>query len=392
MECFDNPPDRKHSNSIKWDCNQKKFGREDVIPLWIADMDFAAPEVITEAINQRLQHPIFGYTYRTESFTASVAGWLAQRFEWEVSKESLLFYPPGTVSAINALVNLFSDKGDEIIVHTPAYPPLMNIVRQNQRILIENPLKEVDGEFRIDFELFERSITEKTRILLFCSPHNPTGRVWRLEELMKLAELCQRNNLLVISDEVHADLVFERRRHHHFNRIPQESRGKSITLISTCKSFNIAAMSQSTLISDDRKISQKIRHWINTSQLNLDNIFSAVATEAAYTGGEQWLDELLLYLADNRRTLCDWFKQNLPQVKVCQAQGTYLAWLDFRALNYSHQELENILINKAGVGLYDGRYFGPNGDGFFRFNFACSRTTLKQALSRISDAFAKEDA
>ena len=386
---FDSPPDRRNSHSIKWDRNQSKFGRDDIIPLWIADMDFAIAESITRALEQRLAHPVFGYSFRTKEYTDSILNWLSQRYQWDITKRELLFYPPGTVAAINCLVNLFSQEDDEIIVHTPAYPPLTNIVEQNNRRLVRSPLVKVADQFEINWQQFEASFSAKTKILILCSPHNPTGRVWTEEELSRMARICRQHNVMVISDEVHADLTFPQVSHLHFNRLPAAQRPPSVTIISSCKSFNLAGLSQATLICDDKTLRQKIQWAINTAQLNLDNVMSATAMQAGYQYGDTWLDNLRHYIQGNRVFLADFLQKKLNRVSLAKAQGTYLAWLDFSELGIEHERLAKIFVEEAGVGLYDGKLFGEEGTGYFRINLACSRTLLKKALIQLSDALKK---
>ncbi len=389
---FDNPPDRKGTHTFKWDYNLAKFGREDVIPLWIADMDFAVAEEITEALKARTEHPVYGYSYRTKSYTEAILGWLDKRHNWQLNASQLLFYPPGTVAAIHTLVNLFSEVTDEIIVQTPSYPPLTNIVRETGRQLIENPLILKDNEYVMDFKHLEGCFTSKTKLLILCSPHNPTGRVWRESELEKLASLCKQHNVMVISDEVHADLLLEDGQHCHFNRINTDKRGAAVTLISACKTFNIAALPQSTLICDDKNIRQIVKHAIDTSHLNLDGVFSATAAQAGYIHGEIWLNHLLFYISRNRDRLKNFIDKFMPQVVLVEAQGTYLAWLDFRQLKLSQVELSNIFVFQAGVGLYDGCLFGEEGNGFFRVNLACSQKLLLEAFHNIHQALKSKGA
>lgn len=349
-------------------------------------MDFAIAQEISEALSQRLSHPVLGYSFRTDAYTDSILNWLRNRYDWHITKKDLLFYPPGTVAAINCLVNLFSSPGDEIIVHTPAYPPLMNIVEQNERVLIKNALVKVDNQFEIDWPRFEKCFNDKTKILILCSPHNPTGRTWQEDELLKIAQICKEKNVMVISDEVHADLTLTDETHCHFNRIKKAQRPESVTIISSCKTFNLAGLSQSTLICDHPKLRKKIQWSINTSQLNLDNVLSATAMQAGYEKGGIWLDELRKYLLSNRQWLVDFVDKELPKVSICNAQATYLAWLDFNKLGVGHNDLASIFVDEAGVGLYDGRMFGENGEGFFRINFACSRALLEKALLQIKSA------
>ncbi|WP_444995648.1 MalY/PatB family protein [Aliikangiella sp. IMCC44359] len=386
FECFDFPPNRQNSDSYKWDYNLTKFGRSDIIPLWIADMDFATPKVIIKALEQRLKHPVMGYGYRTKNYIRSIQNWLLQRHQWKVPVDALSFYPPGTVSAVNNLVTLLTKEEDEIIVQTPAYPPLMSIVKHNNRILIENPLVKKNNEYEIDFLHLKKVISKKTKLLIFCSPHNPTGRVWRKEELLRLAKLCREHEITVISDEVHADLVWGETKHTHFNKLPASERPVSATIISPGKTFNLAALPQSTIICDNQRVNRLLRHNINTAHLSLDNVMSAVATQAGYEKGAEWLDLLLLYLKKNRDFIESFLQNNLPQVKLSKAQGTYLAWLDFSALEMEHSLINKLLIEQAGVGLHDGLLFGKTGKNHFRINFACSMALLQQALTQIHRA------
>ncbi|TQV89011.1 MalY/PatB family protein [Aliikangiella coralliicola] len=384
---FDNSLSRIGTLSIKWEKNLNKFGKKDVIPLWIADMDFATPQVITNALSQRLEHPVFGYSFRASEYVDSIINWLLSRHGWQVKASDLLFYPPGTVPALDMLVRLLTEPGDEVIVQVPSYPPLMKVVAKNNRVLVENPLIAAEEGYQMDFEHLERCFTRKTKLLILCSPHNPTGRVWEKNELLKLAELCKENNVTVISDEVHADLIFSNTKHWHFNRLDRNQRPSSISIISSCKTFNIAGLPQSTLICDDESLKRKIQFIIDTSQLNLDGIFSAVATTAGYQSGGEWLDGLLEYLKANRDYLCHRVSEDFVDVSVVPAQGTYLAWLDFRKLELENKVIEQMLIQKAGVGLYNGLEFGKNGRGFFRLNFACPRSILDEALNKLVSVF-----
>ncbi len=380
---FDNPPERAGSHAIKWDKNFRKFGRADLIPLWIADMDFASPPGVQKALKRRAQHGIYGYTYRSDAYVQSIQNWLIQRYGWKVNKRDLLFFPPGTVAALNTIVKTLTNPGDEIIVQTPSYPPLMNIVAKNNRQLVCNPLKLTKLGYEMDFRHLESVISKKTRLLLLCSPHNPSGRVWTQKELIDLATICQQNDIIVVSDEVHADLIFSEAKHTHFNRLEPTKRPESVTVFSSCKTFNLAGLSQSTIICDSPELKRKIQKQIDNAQINLDNIFSAIATQAAYESGEKWLAELLDYVRENRVWLEGFLSQNLDPIKLVPAQGTYLAWLDFSALKKTNTEIQKLLVHSAGVGLYDGRDFGEEGKGFFRVNLACPRATLEKAFKAI---------
>ncbi len=383
---FDHPPERRGSHAIKWEKNLSKFGREDLIPLWIADMDFASPQAVSDALIERASHGVFGYSYRTPGYFSAVQDWLALRFGWQVEKKALLFYPPGTVSALNMLVNLLTEPGDEIVVQTPSYPPLMKVVERNERRLLKNPLRLTDAGYQMDLAQLEATVSDRTRLMLLCSPHNPTGRVWRRDELVALAQICKRRNITIISDEVHSDLILWNTTHTHFNRLDQTERPEAVTIISSCKTFNLAGLPQATLICDSARLKLAIQKQIDKAQLNLDGVLNAVATEVAYREGKEWLQALMEYLQQNRNWLQQFIDRHLPGVKLVPAEGTYLAWLDFRALGIGNRALQKILIETAGVGLYDGTEFGDGGEGFFRLNFACSRHLLEAAMNQIAAA------
>ena len=382
-EWFNNPPERTGTHAIKWDKNLRKFGRADLIPLWIADMDFLSPPAVQQALVERAQHGIYGYTYRTEVYIQSIQNWLSRRYDWQVKKSDLLFFPPGTVAALNTIVKTLTEPGDEIVVQTPSYPPLINMVVKNNRQLIDNPLKLTETGYEMDLQHLESVISNKTRLLLLCSPHNPSGRVWTKEELTHLAQICQSNDIIVVSDEVHADLIFSDAKHTHFNRLEKSKRPESVTVFSSCKTFNLAGLSQSTIICDSIALKRKLQKQIDNSQINLDNIFSAIATQSAYEHGDEWLEELLTYIRANRNWLEGYLAENLKMIKLVPAQGTYLAWLDFSALGKTNKEIQELLVHSAGVGLYSGRDFGENGEGFFRVNLACPRATLEKAFKAI---------
>ncbi|MGX5172824.1 MalY/PatB family protein [Aliikangiella sp. IMCC44653] len=386
FDAFDNPPDRKNSHCYKWDYNQKKFADANLIPLWIADMDFAIADPIITAIKARTEHPVFGYSMRTKAYVNAIIDWLQHEYQWRLNESDLLFYPPGTVAAINALVNEFSSPNDEIIVQTPAYPPLLKLVTRNGRQLITNPLVYNSGQYHMDLDHLRSIITPQTKILILCSPHNPTGRVWTEAELNQINQICEAHNILVISDEVHADIRPSNVQHFHFSRLAQ-SNTNSITIISSSKSFNLASLPQSTLICLNPQLRRSIKMLIDKSHLSLDNEFSAVATQAAYSQSRAWLQSLNQYIALNRDRVKLKLEQELPQVKLVEAQGTYLAWVDFSGLNLPHETIRKLLVKKARVGLYDGLLFGEEGRGFFRINLACSKKLLEEALHNIIQAF-----
>ena len=383
---LDKPLTRSATNSYKWDYNKTKFGREDVIPFWVADMDFACAPPIIEAIQQRAQHPVFGYTIRGPEYYSAVIDWLSKRFNWNIEAEWLKFCPPGAIQAINALVLLLSEEGDEVIVQTPAYAPLLDVVTANNRKVLKNQLRYEDRRYELDFEDLKSKISEKTKLLLLCSPHNPTGRVWTHDELNTLSEICQQNDIIVISDEVHSDLIFKGNKHFPMGSVSKKFQDNSVTVISPSKSFNTAALPQSSLIIPSAEIRDKFQRYLDVAQLNLDNIFASVAMIASYNDCEDWLDDVIKYVSENVKIVSEFFNDNFPAIKVIKPEGTYLLWIDMRSLDKPQQEIIDAMINVGGVALYDGTEFGESCKGFFRMNLACSKTTLQAGLQGIKKA------
>lgn len=380
---FDYLENRKNTNSMKWDANKEYFGKEDLLPFWVADMDFPCAEPIVEALRQRVSHHIYGYTVRNDSYYESIIQWLERRHQWKVKKEYLAFCPPGVVQAINIMINCFSDPVEEIILQIPSYKPLINVIKNNERRMINNPLLLQNGSYHIDFDDLLKKINKRTKILLFCSPHNPTGRVWTKDELHRLGEICLKNNILVISDEIHADIVFKEYKHIPFGSLPKEIAYNSVTCISASKTFNISGLQQATMIIPNPDLRKKFMKFIDTAQINQGNTLGEVAVEAGYRYGEEWLDQVIDYIEGNLFYLMDFIENHIPEINVIKPQGTYLVWLDFRKLGISTKEINKILINRAGIALYDGYQFGEGQEGFFRLNLACPRSMLTEGLNRM---------
>lgn len=387
---FDQTIDRRNTKSYKWDGNKKFFGRDDVLPFWVADMDFPCAKPIVDALKQRVSHQCYGYTMRSESYSEAIIQWLKKRHRWNIDGEWLTFCPPGLVQAINILIRLLSKPGDGIILQKPSYKPLIDVIINNRCRLRNNPLRLKEGNYFMDFENLRRIIDPGTKLLLLCSPHNPTGRVWTRGELTRLAEICQNNNLTVISDEIHADIVYQGHQHIPYGSISREAAMNSITCFSAGKTFNISGLPQSTIIIPNPEIRRSFLDYLDTAQITLGNIFGEVALEAGYRHCEDWLEQVIQYLQGNLDTLVNFFDSQLPGITVIRPQGTFLAWLDFRTYlernNISATDLKDILINRAKVVLYDGQIFGPEGEGFFRMNFACSRSLLDEGLEQVKQA------
>jgi cystathionine beta-lyase len=384
---LDKSLERRGSDSFKWDDNERQFGRRDLLPFWVADMDFQTPAPILEAIRERCEHPFLGYGIRSETYLRSIIDWLKVRHDWDVPADWLMFCPPSSIVGIHGLATCLTEKTSSVLVHTPAYGPLLALVRDNGRRLIECPLTEQDGRFGIDGDALQRKLRPDTRMIILCNPHNPTGRVFSRRELSLVASVASERDLLVVSDEVHCDLVMPGQRHIPFGKLGGE---RSVTVISPNKTFNTAGIPQATLIIPDARIRQAFASWLDTMQLNHDSTFGAVGMIAGYRYCAGWLDQVVAYVAGNHRFAADWFIHNCPQVKSVAAEATYLAWLDFRETGFSEEDILHRLVHKGGVGLYPGTNFGAAGRGFFRMNLACPRARLVQGLEGIRTALAGE--
>ena len=379
MSAFDRTIERRGSSSYKWDGAVALFGR-DVLPFWVADMDFAAPEPVLEALRRRAEHPVFGYEAKSDAIVQSVRQWMCARHGWEIPAEWLMFCPPSTIVGMAGLVMRLTAATSGIACHTPGYSPLFRLVEDSGRRLVRCPLVERRGKFHLDVDDLRRRLDDDVRLLLLCNPHNPTGRVFTEAELRAVAALAADNDLIVVSDEVHCDLVMPGHRHVPFGRLRGE---RTVTVISPNKTFNTAGMPQSTFIIPDPELRAVFAGFLDTMQLNHESTFGAVAAEAAYRHGAAWLDELIPYLDANHRLVRAFFEGNLPTVRATPAEGTYLAWLDCRASGLPEEELMKRLLETGRVGLYPGTVFGPEGRGFLRMNVACPREILTRGLEGI---------
>lgn len=384
---FDEFIDRKNTNSLKWDFCKQRFGKEDILPMWVADMDFKSPIQITEAIIRRAEHGVFGYTECSERLSAALTAWMKKRHNWQIDNKWIV-YSPGVVTSVNTAILAYTTPGDKVLVQTPIYYPFYSSIKDNGRELVVNSLKNYDGYYEIDFADLERKLADNVRIMIFCSPHNPIGRVWKLQELEEVLRLCRKYDVMLISDEIHSDLVFKGHKHIPISSIKEEVYKKCITLASPTKTFNIAGLSVSAAIIPDINLRREFRITLNKNGAGMLNIFGLVAAEAAYAGCEKWLDELLEYLENNLDTLVEYFQNHIPQIKVIRPEATYLAWLDCNNLQVPVEKLKEFFINEASVGLNDGVAFGEEGYGFQRINFACPRKTLLNGLEKIRSAVA----
>ncbi|MFA5575649.1 MAG: MalY/PatB family protein [Tissierellaceae bacterium] len=381
---FDEIVDRRHTDSVKWGPMEGDYNVDDILPVWIADMDFKTSPEIIEALGKRVEHGVFGYNYVEDTVYDAIINWVKDRYNWEIKKEWILF-TPGVVAGFNLGIKVFTEKNDQIVIQTPAYPPFYRVIDNNEKDLVSNPLIIKDGKYAIDFDDLEKKLrTAKT--LMFCSPHNPVGRVWTEEELMKLSKLCEENDVSIISDEIHCDLLFQGHRHINIASLSDYMRDNSITLIAPSKTFNIAGLSTSVAIIPNEEIRDKFSQRFAKSELGHSSLFGVVALEAAYNHSRDWLSEVLKYLEANMEFALEYIEKNIRGIKVIKPEGTHLLWLDCRGLGLEAEELFKLMIEEGKVYLNDGSMFGEEGRGFLRLNIGTARSVIEDALKRIEYA------
>ncbi len=381
---FDQEIPRAGTASFKYDGRHTIFGRDDVIPLWIADMDFAVPEAVQRALADRTAHPIYGYTAFPKSLYESLINWTDKRYNWTVARENILMCP-GVVPSLHACIMALTKSDEAVIVQPPVYAPFIAAPKITNRKILLNPLKQVDGRYNFDFDHLAQCAEQGGRLLLLCSPHNPVGRVWEQEELQQLLAVCQRYDITVVSDEIHADLIYAEHTHIPLAKL-NDGGVNIITAVAPSKTFNIPGLGLSALIVPQQKDRAAINKAFDTLHVSATNPFSIVAFEAAYRDGEAWLDELMVYLAETRDFIRNFTQQHLPNIKMIEPEGTYLLWLDCRAMKMDDKQLKQFFVNEAGVGLSPGNIFGKQGSGFMRMNIAAPRSVIAKALENIASA------
>lgn len=385
---FDEVIDREDTNSIKWDPNvlEKMFGERELLPLWVADMDFKAPKIIIDAVVKRAEHGIYGYSTRTDSYYNSIINWTKKRFGWDIKKEWIK-YTPGVVPAINYMIQTFCMPGDKVLIQEPVYYPFKKSIENNGCKTVINELK-YNGEFyEINFKELEEQLKDlRVKMFILCSPHNPVSRVWTKEELIKIGDLCLENNVLLVSDEIHSDLVFSNNKHTMIASIKEEFAMNSITCTAPSKTFNFAGMQASNIIIPNEKLRNQFADTLERNNIELQNPFSLVAIEIAYNQCEDWLENLLKYLEGNIDFINEYLSKNLPKAKMIKPQATYLGWIDFNDYIKDGETLQKLMAHKAKVAMDGGTWFGKGGEGFMRINFACPRSILEEGLSRICKA------
>ncbi|MCT7647012.1 MalY/PatB family protein [Aliarcobacter butzleri] len=384
---FDEETNRKNTNCAKYDGLKKYFGYEDLNPLWVADMDFKTPSFINDAIIKAASNSLYGYSVDTPELYASIINWQKNEHDWEIEQKDI-FMINGVVPAYSACIEAFSEIGDEVIVQTPIYPPLFKCVTANERKLVINELKkDENGYYTMDLEDLEKKITSKTKILVLCSPHNPVGRVWSKEELEKLANICIKHNITIVSDEIHSDITFKK--FTPLASISKEIANQTITLNSAGKTFNIAGLNCAYAISKNAEILEKFKKVAIKREINSINFFGYVSTKAAYENGSAFVKELKAYLMNNIIFTKEFFEKNSLNIDFFIPEATYLLWLDFSKTGLSHLEIKNILLTKSKIALNDGVSFGSNGNKYFRLNTALSKKALNIALNQFVKNFSK---
>lgn len=382
---FDKIVDRTNNFSAKWSEMNKNFGTNNLLPMWVADMDFLTAPCVMEALKDRLEQGIFGYTTRPSSYNESIVNWLDNRFSWKINQEWLMF-SPAVITSISLLIQNLTQKNDKIMIQEPVYSPFHSIVESNERNLVISPLVKLDdGSYVMDYEDIEAKIKD-VKVFILCNPHNPVGRVWTREELTRLGEICLKHNVLIISDEIHSDIILKNHKHTPFASISKEFRENTITCMAPTKTFNLAGLQSSFLVISNPYYYEVMDKAFSILDIKRNNAFSLVATESAYNYGEDWLYELIKYIEDNVDFAIDYIKNHMPQLKVKKPEGTYLLWVDFSNLNVDKKDLKNALINKGRIALSDGSSFGIGGDGYYRINLACPRSMVLEGLKRIEFA------
>lgn len=384
---FNEKIDRSENHSAKWAEMKMRFGREDLTPMWVADMDIkTAPEII-EAMKKKLEQEIFGYVYRPDSYYESAANWLKKRFGYEISSSTLI-HSPGVVPSMSILVKMLTKETDKILIQSPVYPPFASSVKDNGRKLIENNLiKDENGYYTIDFEDLEKKLScEDVTLFILCNPHNPVGRVWKKDELEKMGELCKKYNVRILADEIWRDLIMPGYKHTPMASISKEIEDITITLFSPTKSFNLAGLQASFATFPREEERKEFDDILGKMDVKRNNPFSLVAFEAAYEKCEEWLEELILHIDGNMQYVVDFIKERLPMIKTTKPEGTYLMWLDFNGVGIPQDKIQEFLINEAKVAMNDGATFGENGKGFFRMNLACPRYMVEEAMEKIEKA------
>ncbi|AFC32486.1 class I and II aminotransferase [Paenibacillus mucilaginosus 3016] len=382
---FDRLIDRRNTRSYKWDQGAKLFGDPDILPLWVADMDFLAPPAVREVLEKRAALGVYGYAVRTESYLASIVNWYRRRHGWTV-EPGWITDSPSIVTSLSLAVELFTEPGGEVVLQSPVYYPFYDVILGNGRKVAKNPLVIRNNRFEMDYEHLESLFQGGAKLLLLCSPHNPGGRVWEREELLRLGELCLRYGVTVVSDEIHCDLALSGHKHIPFASLSPELADITMTCLAATKTFNLPGLHTSYVVTSNASLRRRLEHRIKTLSIHMASHFAQDAVEAAYNEGEPWLDEMLAYVEGNLDYAIGFLAEHLPEVKPLRPDGTYLLWVDCRGLNLDIKGLKDLMFNRAKVAFSEGSVFGTEGEGWLRINLACPRSILEEALQRFCGA------
>ncbi|MDO4228323.1 MAG: PatB family C-S lyase [Capnocytophaga sp.] len=381
---FDKINDRSQSDALKLEALEPRWGRTDLIPMWIADMDFKTPPFIVNALKKRMECEIFGYTSKPKQWYEAIINWQQRRFGWEISPRMISF-TPGIVPALAMAVQTFTEKGDKVLIQQPVYNPFSMVIEDNNRVLVNSSLELIDGQYQINFEKFENDV-KGCKLFLFCHPHNPGGRVWTREELEKIAHICYKHNVIVVSDEIHADLTLPPYKHIPFANVSEEARMISVVFASPSKAFNLAGFTTSYAVIENPELRKKFQTFVDSQHLSDGNVFAYQTVISAYNEGEEWLGTLLEYIQGNIDFLVNYVAKNIPKLKVIIPQASYLVFLDFREFELCQKSIIDLCVDKAHLALNDGAMYGKEGEGFMRINLACPRSVVETALNQLKQA------
>ena len=381
---FDEVVCRKHTDALKLEALAPRWGRTDLLPMWVADMDFKTPPFIVEVMKKRMECEVFGYTVKPESWYEAIISWQKRRHKWTITKEMISFVP-GVVPALAMAVQAFTQRGEKVMIQQPVYNPFAQVIRNNHRELVNCPLELKDGQYYINFKLFEKKI-KGCKLFLFCHPHNPGGRVWTREELEKIATICAQNNVIIVADEIHADLTLLPYEHIPFASVSEEAKQNSVVFASPSKAFNMAGLATSYAVIANPTLRRRFESYVEGNELAGGNVFAFNTVVAAYNKGEEWLQQMLTYVQGNIDEVVSYIKENIPQLKVIAPQASYLVFIDFSALQLNQKDIVALCTNRAHLALNDGSIYGEEGNGYMRINLACPRSVVRQALAQLKDA------
>lgn len=382
---FDQIIDRKQTRSYKWDQVEPLFGDATILPLWVADMDYACLPEIKEVLIKRAEMGAYGYAIRPQSYFDAVVGWYKRRHQWEI-KQSWIIDVPSVVTTLSLSIDLFTNEGDKVLIQTPVYYPFYDVIKENNRELVKNPLQLINYKYEMDFENLEEAFKSGVKLMLLCNPHNPGGRVWERSTLEQLAQLAIKYNVIVVSDEIHCDLVFKDYKFIPFASLSEEVAQLTITAVAPTKTFNIPGLHTSSAIISNKELRQKFDKRVKLFSIHMANHFAQDAVEVAYNKGDQWVDELVQYVGENQQYAIDYLAEHAPQIKPMRSEGTYLLWLDCREVSTDPLDLKQLMHKEAKVAFNEGSMFGEEGKGWLRVNLACPRSILEEALLRFATA------